>query len=83
MTEETAEEKLARYEFVLDAYVRELTALREENARLKEGANALVTLQNIYRNGDLPESLRTKIAGQGFAPVARPLPSALPVALYG
>ena len=62
MAEETLEERLARYEFVIDAYVRELTALREENARLKEGANALVTLQNIYRNSELPESIRTKAA---------------------
>ena len=82
MTEETAEEKLARYEFVLDAYVRELTALREENARLKEGANALVTLQNIYRNGDLPESLRAKAAGLALQhEVPRLLPEKAPLEL--
>jgi hypothetical protein len=62
MTEETPEERLARYEFVIDAYVRELTALREENARLREGASAHATLQDIYRNRDLPESLRAKAA---------------------
>jgi len=62
MTEETAEEKIARYEYVLDAYVRELTALREENARLREGAGALATLQALYRDPDLSQSLRAKCA---------------------
>jgi len=82
MTEETAEEKLARYEFVLDAYVRELTTLREENARLREGANALATLQNIYRNCDLPESLRTKAAGLALQhEVPRLMPERAPLEL--
>jgi hypothetical protein len=82
MTEETAEEKLARYEFVLDAYVRELTTLREENARLKEGATALTTLQNFYRNSDLPESLRTKAAGLALQhEVPRLLPEKAPLDL--
>ena len=76
MTEQTAEEKIARYEFVLDAYVRELTKLREENARLREGAHALATLQNIYRNCDLPESLRTKAAP---AALAHEVPRLMPV----
>jgi hypothetical protein len=48
MTEETLEQKIARYEFVLDAYVRELTTLREENERLKSADGAHDVLRRIF-----------------------------------
>jgi hypothetical protein len=82
MTEETAEEKLARYEFVLDAYVRELTALREENARLRSEGGAHGVLRDVYLNRDLPESLRTKAAGLALQhEVPRLLPEKAPLEL--
>jgi hypothetical protein len=63
MAEETPEEKIARYEFVLDAYVRELTTLREENERLKASASAHQTLASIYSDPDQPTGHRIKAAG--------------------
>ena len=63
MTEETPEEKLARYEFVLDAYVRELATLREENERLKSAAGAHEVLKNIYSDATQPTGHRLKAAG--------------------
>jgi hypothetical protein len=82
MTEETAEEKLARYEFVLDAYVRELTALREENARLRSEGGAHGVLKDVYLNRDLPESLRTKAAGLALQhEVPRLMPERAPLEL--
>ena len=62
MPEETLEEKLARYEFVLDAYVRELTKLREENARLRSGGDAHTVLKEIYNDPDAPQGNRIKAA---------------------
>jgi hypothetical protein len=62
MTEETSEEKIARYEFVLDAYVRELTKLREENARLRSAAGAHDVLKAIYQDPDAPQGNRIKAA---------------------
>jgi len=60
MTEETAEQKLQRYEYVLDAYVRELTKLREENERLRTVAGAHGVLKEIYLNPDAPQGNRIK-----------------------
>ena len=62
MTEETAEEKIARYEFVLDAYVRELTTLREENERLKSADGAHDVLRRIYLNEAENSNTRLKAA---------------------
>jgi hypothetical protein len=59
---ETAEQKLARWAYVIDAQAKEIDRLRAEVARLTEGASAHATLQDIYRNRDLPESLRAKAA---------------------
>ena len=36
-------------------------------SRATEGAGALATLQSLYRNGELPESLRAKCAGMALA----------------
>jgi hypothetical protein len=63
MTEETLEEKLTRYEFVIDAYVRELATLREENERLKATASAHQTLASIYSDPAQPTGHRIKAAG--------------------
>jgi hypothetical protein len=62
MTEETVEQKLARYEFVLDAYVRELTTLREENERLKSADGAHDVLRRIYLNEAESSNTRLKAA---------------------
>jgi hypothetical protein len=71
MSEETLEQKIARYEYVLDAQADEIDKLRAEVARLRGGSDAHQTLQSIYRNGDLPESLRAK-AAIGALPVEKP-----------
>jgi len=71
MVEETAEQKLKRYEYVLDAQADEIDKLRAEVARLTEGADAHTVLQSLYRNRDLPESLRAK-AAIGALPTERP-----------
>jgi hypothetical protein len=62
MPEETPEEKLARFETVIDLQMKEIDRLRAEVARLTEGADAISTLRSIYRDRDLPESLRAKAA---------------------
>jgi hypothetical protein len=51
----------------LEETVGENDRLRAELARLTEGANALSTLQSLYRNCELPESLRAKCAGLALA----------------
>jgi hypothetical protein len=53
--------------------VDENDRLRAEVANLTEGANALATLQSLYRNGELPESLRAKCAGLALAHESPPL----------
>ena len=63
MAEETPEQKIARYEFVLDAYVRELATLREENERLKSAAGAHEVLKSIYADTSQPTGHRLKAAG--------------------
>jgi hypothetical protein len=73
MTEETLEEKLARYEFVLDAYVRELTTLREENERLRSVAGAHEVLKNIYADPTQPTGHRIKAAGLALGHESAPL----------
>jgi len=63
MTEETLEEKLARYEFVIDAYVRELATLRDEVERLRSAAGAHEVLKSIYADTSQPTGHRLKAAG--------------------
>jgi hypothetical protein len=67
MAEETIEEKLAKYEFVLDAYVRELAKLREENERLRSAAGAHDILKAIYLDPDAPQGNRIKAAAASLA----------------
>src|SRR6516225_12058290 len=78
MTEETAEEKIARYEFVLDAYVRELTMLREENERLRSAAGAHDVLRRIYTDANQPTGHRLKAAGLALGVESAPLKSVEP-----
>jgi hypothetical protein len=78
MTEETVEQKIARYEFVLDAYVRELTTLREENERLKSAAGAHEVLKNIYSDVSQPTGHRLKAAGLALGVESAPLKSVEP-----
>jgi hypothetical protein len=70
MTNTDVQSKLAECEGVirlltvkLEELIAENDRLRGEVARLTEGANALSTLQSLYRNGELSKSLRAKAAG--------------------
>ena len=52
MVEETAEQKLKRYEYVLDAQADEIDKLRAEIERLQAAGGAHSVLKSIYLNGD-------------------------------
>jgi len=84
MSEETAEQKLARYETVLDLQMKELDRLREENERLRAASNAHSVLREIYLDRNLPESLRAK-AAQAALPHETPrlMPEPRPLDLVG
>jgi hypothetical protein len=69
MTNTDLRSKLAECENVIEQLVTKLQETADENDRLRtelanltEGANAHQTLQSLYRNRDLPESLRAKAA---------------------
>jgi hypothetical protein len=62
MTNETAKQKLARYEHVIGAQMAEITKLREENERLKKGSSAHGVLQSIYSDETQPTGHRIKAA---------------------
>jgi hypothetical protein len=82
MTRETVEQKLARYEFVLDAYVRELATLREENERLRSAAGAHEVLKSIYADSSQPTGHRIKAAGLALGHESAPLkPTEAPLEL--
>lgn len=78
MPEETPEERLRRFETVIDLQMQEIDRLRAEVARLTEGAGALSTLQSLYRDRDLPESLRAKAAAAALAHEAPKIQSVPP-----
>jgi hypothetical protein len=78
MTDETAEEKLLRYETVLDLQIREIDRLRAENERLRTVAGAHGVLKDVYLNRDLPESLRAKAAA---AALPHEVPRLMPAGL--
>ena len=50
-----------RLEVLCRAQADEINRLRDELSRATEGAGALATLQSLYRNGELPESLRASV----------------------
>jgi hypothetical protein len=62
-----------RLEILCRAQADEINRLRDELARATEGAGALATLQSLYRNGELPESLRAKCAGLALSHESAPL----------
>jgi hypothetical protein len=62
MADETAQQKLARYEYVLGAQMAKITKLREENERLTSALGAHGTLKAIYSDGNQPAGLRVKAA---------------------
>jgi hypothetical protein len=62
MTEETPQQKLARYEYVLDAQMKEIDKLRAENQRLTAEADAHTMLKSIYLNPNASEASRIKAA---------------------
>ena len=62
MADETVEQKLARYEYVLGAQMTEITRLREENERLSSAQGAHATLKSIYADSNQPAGLRIKAA---------------------
>jgi hypothetical protein len=59
---ETAEEKLARFETVIDLQMKEIDRLRAENARLRSGGGAHTVLKEIYNDPDAPQGNRIKAA---------------------
>src|SRR6516165_2226543 len=59
---ETAEEKLARFETVIDLQMKEIDRLRAENARLRSGGDAHTVLKEIYNDPDAPQGNRIKAA---------------------
>jgi hypothetical protein len=75
-TAETVEEKLARWAYVIDAQAKEIDRLRAEVASLTEGATAHQVLQSLYRNRDLPESLRAKAAATALPTERGKMPTA-------
>jgi hypothetical protein len=66
MTAETAEQKLARYECVLDIQMREIDKLRAEVERLLDwimgDADAHTCLQAVYNDPQAPQGNRVKAA---------------------
>jgi|SRR6516164_3424332 hypothetical protein len=62
MAEETIEEKLLRYETVLDLQIREIDRLRAENERLRTVAGAHGVLKEIYLDPEAPQVNRIKAA---------------------
>ena len=73
---ETAEEKLARFETVIDLQMKEIDRLRAENARLRSGGDAHTVLREIYNDPDAPQGNRIKAAQ---AALAHETPSLKPV----
>jgi hypothetical protein len=78
MTDADLQSKLAEREDVIQQLVTKLQETVDENDRLRaelanltEGADAHRTLQSLYRNADLPESLRAKCAAASL-PVEKP-----------
>jgi hypothetical protein len=62
MAEETSEEKLLRYETILDLQIREIDRLRAENERLRTVAGAHGVLKEIYLDPEAPQGNRIKAA---------------------
>jgi hypothetical protein len=74
----TDAEKIRLLTEKLQEVVNENDRLRAELANLTEGANAHQTLQSLYRNRDLPESLRAKAASAALGHESPPLKSVEP-----
>ena len=72
----TDAEKIELLRAKLEETLSENDRLRALVANLTEGANAHQTLQSLYRNVDLPESLRAKCA-IGALDRRRSLPSSI------
>jgi hypothetical protein len=80
MTDTDLQSKLTESESIIAQLVAKLQETIDENDRLRaelaratEGAGALATLQSLYRNGELPESLRAKCAGLALSHESAPL----------
>ena len=80
MPDETAEERLLRYETVLDLQVREIDRLRTENERLRTVAGAHGVLKEIYLDPDAPQGTRIK-AAQAALNFEKPRLESVPPAL--
>ena len=61
-TEETVEQKLARFETVIGLQMKEIDRLRSENERLRTVAGAHGVLKEIYLDPDAPQGNRIKAA---------------------
>jgi hypothetical protein len=72
---ETAEQKLNRYEYVIDAQMTEIDKLRAENQRLLDwimgDADAHTTLQSVYLDPNATQGNRIKAASAAI-PFERP-----------
>jgi hypothetical protein len=77
---ESVEEKLLRYETVLDLQIREIDRLRAENERLRTVAGAHGVLKEIYLDPDAPQGARIKAAQAALnveKPSLKPQPAPL------
>jgi hypothetical protein len=61
-TEETVEQKLARFETVIGLQMQEIDRLRAENERLRTVAGAHGVLKEIYLDPNAPQGNRIKAA---------------------
>src|SRR6516225_971616 len=59
---ETAEEKLARFESVLDLQMQEIEKLRAENERLRAEGGAHTALRSVYNDPQASETNKVKAA---------------------
>ena len=67
MADETDDQKLKRYEAVLDAQMREIDRLRAENARLTADGDAHAVLKAIYSDPDASAGERLRAASAAMA----------------
>jgi hypothetical protein len=68
---ETAEQKLTRYEYVIDAQMTEIDRLRAENERLRAEGGAHAALKDVYLNPESSEGNKIKAAAASL-PFERP-----------
>ena len=79
MTDETTEQKLARFETVLDLQMKEIDRLRAENERLRgEGGGAHTALRSVYNDPEASETNKVKAAAAAIGYEQPKIGSVLP-----